>query len=85
MAISTKNSKFWYILGHFVKIQTFSDFEKKEVRGYLDFSIHEIVTFYIFVNIKVKFGTFDAKKLGLTRRKIGKMEEFQVKLPFQSF
>ena len=95
MAISTKNSKFWYILGHFPKIQTISDFEKKEFRGYLDFyknnsSIHEIVTFYIFVNIKVKIGTFDAKKLGLTRRKIGKMEElelvdeFQVKLPVQS-
>ena len=81
MAILTKNSKCWYILGHFVKIQTISDFEKKEVRGYLDFyknhsSIHEIVTFYIFVNIKDKFGTFDAKKLGVTRRKIGKMEEF---------
>ena len=78
MAISTKNSTFLYIPGRFPKIQTISDFEKKKFRGYLDFyknhsSIHEIVTFYIFVNIKVKFGTFDAKKLGVTRRK---MEEF---------
>ena len=82
MAISTKNSKFWYILGHFPKIQTISDFEKKEFRGYLNFyknlsSILEIVTFYIFVNIKVKFRTFDVNKLGLTRRNIGKMEEFE--------
>ena len=74
MAISTKNSKFWYILGHFVKIQTISDFEKKEVRGYLDFyknhsSVHEILTFYIFVNIKVKFGSFDAKKIGINKEK----------------
>ena len=81
MAISTKNSKFWYILGHFAKIHTISDFEKNEFRGNLNFyknhsSILEIVILYIFVNLKVKFGTFDAKKLGVTRRKIGKIEEF---------
>ena len=66
MAISTKNSKFWYILGHFPKIQTISEFEKKEFRGYLNLyknhsSFLKIETFYIVVNIKVKFGTFDAK------------------------
>ena len=69
-----KNSKFRYILGRFPKIQTVSDFEKKKFRGYLDFyknhsSVHEILTFYIFVNIKVKFGTFDAKKIGINKEK----------------
>ena len=64
MAISTKNSKFWYILGHFVKIQTISDFGKKEFRGNLTFyknhsSILEIVIFNIFVNLKVKIVTFE--------------------------
>ena len=66
MAISTKNSKFWYILGYSPKIQTISEFEKKEFRGYLNLyknhsSFLKIETFYIVVNIKVKFGTFDAK------------------------
>ena len=64
MAISTKNSKMLYILGHFVKIQTMSDFEKKEFRGKLTLnknhsSILEIVIFYIFVNLKIKVVTFE--------------------------
>ena len=37
MAISTKKSKFWYIQGRFPKIQTISDFEKKEFSGYFNF------------------------------------------------
>ena len=80
MAISTKNSKFCYILGHFVKIQTISDFEKKEFRGKLTLyknhsSILEIVIFYIFVNPKIKFLTFEKS----TRPSFELLRFFEVK------
>ena len=60
MAISTKSSKCWYILRHFAKVQTISDFEKNALWVNLSFyrnhsSILEIVIFNISVQTAAKF------------------------------